>query len=182
MTKKKLTPKQSRFIDEYMVDLNATQAAIRAGYSPRTANTAAAGYLAKLGIQQEVSRRVKALCSRYSVTHQNVLSELAAIAFSDIGDLGEVKDVTDDDGHTTREVVLHESRMWGEAARRSVQELKSTRSGPSVKCYSKLQALELLGRYLTLWRDDQPQKVVSFTINVNEAAPVVVLSEGNGDR
>jgi phage terminase small subunit len=49
---KTLTPKQRRFVDEYLVDLNATRAAIRAGYSPRSANEQASMNLAKLSAYQ----------------------------------------------------------------------------------------------------------------------------------
>ncbi len=51
----KLTPKQQRFIDEYLIDLNATQAAIRAGYSPRTARAIACENLAKPDIQEAIA-------------------------------------------------------------------------------------------------------------------------------
>ncbi len=52
----KLTPKQQRFIDEYLIDLNATQSAIRAGYSPRTARAIACENLAKPDIQEAIAR------------------------------------------------------------------------------------------------------------------------------
>ncbi len=172
-TTAKLSGKQQRFVDEYLVDLNATQAAIRAGYSAKTANKVACEYLVKPGIAAEISRRVKALCNRYGVTHQNVLTELAAIAFSDITDVVQI----DRYG-----VQIEPTANWSEPARRAVQEVNETAHGIKLKLASKLHALELLGRYLTLWRDDQPQKVVEFTINVNDAAPVVRLADGNGDR
>ena len=53
-----LTPKQQRFCDEYLIDLNATQAAIRAGYSKKTARVVAAQNLAKLNIQEYISERM----------------------------------------------------------------------------------------------------------------------------
>ena len=56
MNTKTLTPKQQRFIDEYLVDLNATQSAIRAGYSPRTARAIACENLAKPDIQEAIAR------------------------------------------------------------------------------------------------------------------------------
>lgn len=172
--KRKLTPKQSRFIDEYLIDLNATQAAIRAGYSAKTANEQGCQHLAKLNVQQEVSRRVKVLCNRYAITHQAVLTELAAIAFSDLTDIIELT--------VSGELNVRPSCEWPEPARRALIEISETKYGVKVRNSNKMHALELLGRYLTLWRDDQPQKVVKFTINVGEAAPVVVLSDGNGDR
>ena len=53
---KKLTEKQKRFVEEYLIDLNATQAAIRAGYSPKTANEQGTQNLAKLSIQDAVAK------------------------------------------------------------------------------------------------------------------------------
>ena len=53
----KLTEKQQRFVDEYLIDLNATQAAIRAGYSVKTAKDIGCQNLAKLNIQQAISER-----------------------------------------------------------------------------------------------------------------------------
>ena len=155
--------------------MNGTQAAIRAGYSARTANVTSVEYLAKPSIAAEIERRVKALCERYSVTHKNVLSELAAIAFSDIRD---VMELTDWGG-----IKIRPSEEWSEPASLAVQEVAMTRAGPKIKLASKLQALELLGRYLTLWKDERPQGGFSFTININadEAAPAR-LGEGNGDR
>ena len=55
-----LTPKQTKFIDEYMKDLNATQAAIRAGYSPKTARQIASQNLSKLHIRAEIAKRMAA--------------------------------------------------------------------------------------------------------------------------
>ena len=55
---RQLTPKQARFVDEYLIDLSATQAAIRAGYSARTANEQGARLLAKASIQELPKRRL----------------------------------------------------------------------------------------------------------------------------
>ena len=51
-----MTAKQERFVEEYLIDLNATQAAIRAGYSPKTANEQGARLLAKVSVQTAISR------------------------------------------------------------------------------------------------------------------------------
>ena len=56
--KAKLTEKQQRFVDEYLIDLNATQAAIRAGYSVKTANEQGSQNLAKLSIQQAIAEQM----------------------------------------------------------------------------------------------------------------------------
>jgi phage terminase small subunit len=54
----KLTAKQQRFCDEYLIDLNATQAAIRAGYSPKTAAQAAARLLTNVKVQEYIAKRM----------------------------------------------------------------------------------------------------------------------------
>lgn len=78
-----LSDKQRVFVDEYLVDLNATQAAIRAGYSPKTANEQGARMLAKVSIQAELSERMKAREQRTEITQDRVLQEIARVAFFD---------------------------------------------------------------------------------------------------
>lgn len=83
MKKKPLNARQQRFVDEYLIDLNGTQAAIRAGYSPKTANEQAAQLLAKLSVAQEIQKRIKDRQKRTEITQDRVLQELARIAFFD---------------------------------------------------------------------------------------------------
>lgn len=75
-----LRPKQQRFVEEYLIDLNATQAAIRAGYSPRTANEIGAENLAKPSIKAAVEAALKARASRTLVTADDVVKGLLAEA------------------------------------------------------------------------------------------------------
>lgn len=77
--KNELTPKQQRFVEEYLVDLNATQAAIRAGYSARTANEQAARLLAKDSVSQAVAAAKAERSSRVAVSADYVLSNLVEI-------------------------------------------------------------------------------------------------------
>ena len=86
-----LTEKQQRFVDEYLVDLNATQAAIRAGYSPHTANEQGAQLLAKLSVQHAVREARSAQQKRTAITADTVLMEIANIALADARELVEVK-------------------------------------------------------------------------------------------
>lgn len=79
-----LTPKQARFVEEYLVDLNATQAAIRAGYSERTANEQGARLLAHVSVSAAVQEAQAARSKRTEITQDRVLLELARIAFSDV--------------------------------------------------------------------------------------------------
>ncbi|CAB3782109.1 terminase small subunit [Paraburkholderia fynbosensis] len=78
-----LTPKQARFVEEYLVDLNATQAAIRAGYSKGTARAIASENLSKPDIQQAIAEAMKKREKRTQITQDRVLLELGRIAFFD---------------------------------------------------------------------------------------------------
>ena len=71
-----LTPRQARFVSEYLVDLNGTQAAIRAGYSPRTANEQAVELLAKPSLALAIQERRQALQQATEITQEWVLRNL----------------------------------------------------------------------------------------------------------
>lgn len=79
-----LNPKQERFVQEYLIDLNATQAAIRAGYSPKTANEQGAQLLAILSIATKVQEAQAERAKRTGITQDRVLAELAKLAFFDV--------------------------------------------------------------------------------------------------
>lgn len=87
----KLTPKQLRFVKEYMIDLNGTQAAIRAGYSAKTANEQAAQLLAKLSIQAAISAEREKQQERTEITADRVLREAWSILTADARELVQVK-------------------------------------------------------------------------------------------
>lgn len=72
----KLTAKQQRFCDEYLIDLNATQAAIRAGYSPKTAEQLAYQLLQKTSVQNHISELQKKREERTEITQDNAKRSL----------------------------------------------------------------------------------------------------------
>ena len=79
----KLTPKQQRFVEEYLVDLNATQAAIRAGYSERTAEVIGHENLRKPKIQGFIDKALAERTERTQITADKVLREYARLGFFD---------------------------------------------------------------------------------------------------
>jgi phage terminase small subunit len=79
----KLTPKQQRFVDEYLIDLNATQAAIRAGYSAKTANVIACENLSKPNIAAAIEKARQKTANKLEITRERVLMEFARLAFVD---------------------------------------------------------------------------------------------------
>ena len=81
---KTLTPKQQRFVEEYLIDLNATQAAKRAGYSEKTAFRIGTENLHKPAIQVAIQEALQKRSDRTEITADSVLRELAVLAFSDM--------------------------------------------------------------------------------------------------
>lgn len=79
-----LTEKQKKFCDEYLFDFNATQAAIRAGYSEKTANRIGSENLSKPDIQKYISDRQKEAQERSDITRDGILEELKKIGFAEI--------------------------------------------------------------------------------------------------
>ena len=138
-----MTDKQKRFCEEYMIDLNATQAAIRAGYSPKTANEQAGRLLVNVGIQNYIAQLQAMQSRRTGVSADRVVRELAKIAFVNAGDLIDPE---------TASVKLDASRDDLAA----VQSVKVKTFGEDgleheVKLADKLRALDLLGRHLGMF-------------------------------
>lgn len=158
----RLTDKQRRFVEEYLVDLNATQAAIRAGYSFKTANEQGSQLLAKLSIQQEISERMAERSKRTGINQDRVVLELAKIAFVKITDVVDEEcrirdDAADDDLACIEGVKYKQSSSdTGFSTEREV------------KLSPKLKALELLGKHLGMWNDK---------LDVNITTPIVISGE-----
>ena len=84
--KPKLTVKQRTFIQEYLIDLNATQAAIRAGYSKKTAQQVGSQNLSKLVIQTAIQKAMKQRSERTGITATKILEAIAEIGFADFNE------------------------------------------------------------------------------------------------
>jgi phage terminase small subunit len=81
-----LTPQQEAFVAEYLVDLNAKQAAIRAGYSPKTAETQGTRLFRNVQVKAAVERALEKRTQRVQITQDRVLEELGGLAFSNVDD------------------------------------------------------------------------------------------------
>jgi len=147
-TGRELTGKRARFAEEYSVDLNATQAAIRAGYSERTANEQGARLLANVSIAAAIGEAQQARSDRTEITQDMVVRELARIAFAD----QRAVMTWGPDG-----VRLRDSSELTDAEAALVAEVAETRTkdGGSLrlKTNSKVSALELLGKHLGMFTD-----------------------------
>lgn len=159
---RKLTPKQKRFVEEYLIDLNATQAAIRAGYSQRTANEQGARLLVNVSIAAAIEAAKEKRSERTEITQDMVLQELAKIGFSDIRKVvrwGEtmVRTETDKDGNDV-EVPYHglaliDSTEIDDATAAAISEVTEGRNGLTVKLHDKKGALVDIGRHLGMFKD-----------------------------
>lgn len=82
-----MSPKQTRFVSEYMIDLNATKAAIRAGYSKRTAQQQGSRLLLNVVVCAEIAKLQNAILLKNLVKADDVIQELARMAFFDVRNL-----------------------------------------------------------------------------------------------
>lgn len=150
-----LTELRERFCQEYIIDLNATQAAIRAGYSPKTAYSQGQSLLKKVEIQTRIQEIKEERSRRTGISQNDVLREIAIIAFADITDYVKVveKEAEDSQGNTvqykTVEPILTDDLT--EEQRRALAVIKEGRNGFEVKTHDKMEALRLLGVHLGMW-------------------------------
>lgn len=79
-----MTDRQRRFVEEYLIDLNATKAAIRAGYSKKTAQEQSSRLLSNVMVQDAISQAMKNRSIRTEITQDMVLEELAKIGFANM--------------------------------------------------------------------------------------------------
>jgi phage terminase small subunit len=151
-----LNERQSRFVDEYLKDLNATQAYIRSGYAKEGAAPSAAKLLTNTKIAEEVSRRRKIQGSQLSISAERIMNEIAKVAFGSLGDIITIHadgsasfnlaDATPDHIAALSSYQVEEFMDGGGDDARPVRRMKITQ-------HDKLKALELAGRHLGMWND-----------------------------
>lgn len=140
-----ITKKQKRFCEEYLIDLNATQAAIRAGYSPETAYSIGQENLKKPEMRARIDKAMAERSKRTGVNADRVVRELAKIAFVNAADVINAEDAT-----------LKKDAADEDLA--AIQAVKVKTFGEDglereIKMADKLKALELLGKHLGLFED-----------------------------
>ena len=138
----RLTDKQKRFVEEYLVDLNATQAAIRAGYKEKTARSIGQENLTKPDIQEAIQAAMDERSKRTGITQDRVLQELAAIGFSKATDFAQIR------GGAVR---LTETDDLADEQKRAVAGIKEGKYGIELKLHDKIHALHLIGQHLGMF-------------------------------
>lgn len=154
MTGKPLSPKQQRFCEEYLVDLNATQAAIRAGYSKKTAQEQSSRLLSNVIVAGCIQQLQVAQSKRTKITADAILAELHALAtvdislaYDDSGFLRPLKEIPENVRRAILNLEAAEIFAGDGDARSVIGHLKK------VRFHDKTKALELLGKHLKLFTE-----------------------------
>ncbi len=146
MAKGKLTEKQKRFVQEYLVDLNATAAAQRAGYKdPNIGRQLITKNNVSAAIQEAIEKRQ----NRVEITQDRVLQELASIAFAKGTDYASI---------ISGVVMMNDTGELTEEQKAAIVSIKQTKEGVEVKLADKMKALELLARHLGLLQAQEKQE------------------------
>ena len=164
----KLTEKQKRFVQEYLVDLNATAAAKRAGYSEKSASRIAVELLNKTQVSAEIQKQQAKRQKRTEITQEKVLQELAAIAFANGYDFAQVI--------KPGVVRVIPTEEIPQDKRKAVAFIKETANGTEIKTYDKVRALELLGKHLGIF-DSNNNTITEQENNIFE----VINQSTNGE-
>lgn len=162
-----MTKKQQRFIEEYLIDLNATRAAIRAGYSPDTAKSIGSENLTKPDICTAIEKAQAERSRRTGINQDRVVQELAKVAF-----LNSV-DVIDMDAATIRgEANRDDTACIASIKVKTIPTESGTITEREIKTYDKLRALELLGKHLGMFTDK---------LKLESGIPVVLYDDIPGE-
>lgn len=152
MAKNKLSDKQEQFCKEYLIDLNATQAAIRAGYSEKTAQQIGTENLSKLVIQSRISELKAKRNVKVDLKAEDILKELKNFAYSDITQ--------------TMELEFSEIKKLPANVRRLITSFEKcivdfeggTRTTYKIKFVDKMKAFEMLNRHIGFYEVDNTQQ------------------------
>ncbi|KJE27183.1 terminase small subunit [Geobacillus kaustophilus] len=146
----KLNEKQKRFADEYLIDLNATQAAIRAGYSPRSAAEQASRLLKNAKVRAYIDERMAELSKRTGVNQERIIRELARIAFLDPTQL-----VNMDSAELLYDTSADDRAAIASVKVKAIPTENGTGIEREIRFADKIRALELLGKRFGIWLDRQ---------------------------
>ena len=184
-----ITDRMKKFVDEYLVDFNATQAAIRAGYSPDTANEQGSQLLARPDIRELVAEGQKAIAERTQTFQDNAVDELKIVGFSDLADFLTVKE----GGIVEQKSFDQLTKEQTKCIKKIKQVVRSSHSADGtilhqtatleVELHDKLRALELLGRHLGMFNDTlrlEGALPLTISFDVLPAVSDVIITTGQG--
>ena len=157
---KPLTPKQQRFVEEFLVDFSATNAARRAGYSPRSAPQTGISNMLKANVVAAINRHRGEIAKKNELTVERVLEEYRRLAFAITPDMIGVKN-----GYVT----IQDTDDLTDDQKAAIAEIHQTKDGVRVKFHSKTAALDGLAKYFGLFQD------TNVNVNLGLPPPQIVL-------
>lgn len=157
----KLTAKQKRFVEEYLIDLNATQAAIRAGYSPNSARDIGSENLTKPDIRARIDEALAERSKRTGINADRVLREIARIAFVNAADVINFDSATIAEGASTDDTAAIASVKV-----KTIPTADGEGVEREIRLADKLKALELCGKHLGMFKDN-PEANIPVTVVIN---------------
>ena len=144
----KLSDRQQRFVEEYLYDLIATQAAIRAGYSPKSAEQQGSALLSNPKVSAAVAKAMAERSHRTGITNDRILLELAKIGFTNAADIINFNDGTVDEyGKRDDTAAIQSVKV------KTIPTPDGNIVEQEVRLYDKTKALELMGRHTGLFND-----------------------------
>jgi len=155
-----LAPKEARFVEEYLIDLNAGAAAVRAGYSARHKYATGWDLLRKPEIQAAIQSAQKERSHRTGITQDRVLREIALLGFADLSEFAR----WGPDGMDVKD-----SEKLDPERRRAIVSVSQTQHGMTIKLADKLAALEKLCRHLGLYEGSPDQATRIIVVHVDES-------------
>lgn len=176
----KLTNKQARFVVEYQKDQNATQAAIRAGFSVKNADNIASRLISKSQVAEAIEKAMKSRLQKIGVHAERVLTELAKVAFSDVTKVYKVGGILKLPEEWPEEIkgAIAGVETFEEFSGRG-EDRKLIGYTKKIKTYDKVRALENLMKHLGLFPtekkdDDGGVKEINIT-NLELSAKIILL-------
>lgn len=153
---KRLTNRQKKFIKFYNVEANATKAAIKAGYSKKTAYSSGQRLLKNVEVQNALQKKAEQLNEKLDISKERILREWALLAYSNI------VDVVDASGQN---VSLKDLSKLPEDVQRTVQSVSEGKFGVSIKLHDKKAGLEALSKHMQLWVDRSANVTVTYDLS-----------------
>jgi len=167
-----LAPKQEQFCREYLADLNATQAAIRSGYSKKTANEQGSRLLANVSVSARIAQLRSEQAKRLDITADRVLKEFGKLAFSNLGDYFKVQPdgsavvdltaLTPDQAAALQEITVDE---YTEGTGKGARQVKKIR----IKLGDKKGALDSIAKHFGMFTNKEvdPSALAAGTVQVS---------------
>jgi phage terminase small subunit len=178
-----LTPKRKLFVKYYLINFNATQAAKKAGYSPRSARDIGYELLTKPDIKQAIRKHTDEITLEIGFNQQRILMEYLKIAFADVTDyvdfgqmevpvmtmFGPMMEGEGDEKRPVMKIVNYVSfKESSEIDGSLISEVKQGKDGASIKLHDKTKALDILAKYIDLLPDKHKRMVDNERLRIEQ--------------